>query len=512
MKRWLLPFIVFLFATPAWAQNGSPKTSAALTNEINTLIASNTTQAITAADLRQVYLDIVASMLNAVAFGANPLPSPLPDLPANPGSIWATISGVPTIGHAACIAGSTGNYILQDCGLLPGIGTVTSLNPSTTGLTDWQNVQSGSYTTSTPADCNGTVFFTAFANTTYTLNAPAGFPANCRIIVSVGPNSPRGVILSISGAVTPTNYQPIIAPGQTVVITNLTATNWQVSQMPRWRLPGNFRGQSNYEWFVDGTAGSDTAADGLAAGSGAFRTCQKAMDYIADNVDINGQNVVIQVNDASQCGSGLTLRAVLGVYDFWPNSTLLLRGNISAPVAWVCASTCITGVNVRTGWRIDGFAFTLSGGGVAINADAGTHVYPGTNTYNGSTTTSPIVSSVSSFVEMVGTSTINLTSYQAFVQVGNGGTYQPSSTGLSVVINSTATFGAFYYLPGPGGYINVQGVTYSGAGATTSTGTTFGLAPNGAAIVTGGKCASTGGSGLNLPGNVAGTFTSGFCS
>lgn len=55
--------LLFMLAAPAYAQTGSPKTSAQLNAEINARIISNGQQKVTAFDFRQVLLDLISSIL-----------------------------------------------------------------------------------------------------------------------------------------------------------------------------------------------------------------------------------------------------------------------------------------------------------------------------------------------------------------------------------------------------------------------------------------------------------------
>lgn len=57
----VLAFLLCLLASPALAQTGSIKTPTVLTTEVNTLLADNTTNQITAFDFRQVFLDVITS-------------------------------------------------------------------------------------------------------------------------------------------------------------------------------------------------------------------------------------------------------------------------------------------------------------------------------------------------------------------------------------------------------------------------------------------------------------------
>lgn len=271
----------------------------------------------------------------------------------------------------------------------------------------------------------------------------------------------------------------------------------------RWRLPGISPGQNTYTWYVDGTNGND-ANNGLAPGTGAFQTVQHAVDFISSNIDANQQNIVVQVNDATAQTTTLNLKAVVGFYDFWPNSSLLIQGNLSSPVVWNSGgNTTIHSLAVQ-GWRIQGFAFTNSNS-LVYSSEVGGHIYVGANTYNG--TCSPCIYSpvYGGMIEIIGTQTINVTSMSSLVYAVFGG--EIIMPAISVVLNNTVVFSAFMNADALGQII-APGTVYTGSGAALSSGTTA-FVTHGAYLNTGGFPTGTGG-GVNLVGNVAATVTTGW--
>src|SRR5713226_8353157 len=82
-----------------------------------------------------------------------------------------------------------------------------------------------------------------------------------------------------------------------------------------WALvdqPGRYRLTASTTLFVDVTNGND-ANDGLASGAGnALATIQKAWDTAADNFDLAGQSLTIQLADGTYSAGLATSKAMIG--------------------------------------------------------------------------------------------------------------------------------------------------------------------------------------------------------
>lgn len=105
----LLTALILLFGSVslAYGQNGVAKSPAALNAEINTLAQDNTTNAFTLHDLRQITLDIVASALNNINYGAASTSS-FPQMPSTPAPLWATVDGGANGVAPVCMLGAGG--------------------------------------------------------------------------------------------------------------------------------------------------------------------------------------------------------------------------------------------------------------------------------------------------------------------------------------------------------------------------------------------------------------------
>lgn len=360
---------------------------------------------------------------------------------------------------------------------------------------------SSPYTIST-VDCGHTILATG-GFFTVTLPSAAGFPVGCSVFVQNGDplrgKTLSGFPLGLAGYILSARDGVGVVVGSTGV--------WSSTKLPltRWKLPGAGPEANTYIWYVDGSLGSDSN-DGLAAGAGAFATCQAAMDQVSDYADANGQKIIIQVNNAGLCTS-VNLKAVVGIYDFWPHNNLTFQGNTSALVAMNCgANVCITGLAVQ-GWIIQGFAFNSST--AWIEADVGAHIYVGTNSGTGNPAFGFDSIYSASVIEFIGG---NFTSLNTAQSVFGYAVYtgQIISAGTSTITLNNAVAYTDFFLGDANGTIIGNSFSYAGAGATTSTGQTF-LFSHGAYLNTGGHCAGTGGAGGNLPGNSAGGFTTGYC-
>lgn len=165
------------------------------------------------------------------------------------------------------------------------------------------------------------------------------------------------------------------------------------------------------QWNVDPLQGCDAVAwanNGLEL----FQTIQSAHDFVCYNIDLAGQQGVIQCVDGTY-NEAITLDATaMGMAPIGDYDALIIRGNLTNPqncvinVGGAFNSWCFLAVNARTRWRIEGFTLESTVG--AICADGGASVYVGgSNVVGGSPKAAAFASSWGSMLEIVAPYTIN---------------------------------------------------------------------------------------------------------
>ena len=285
-------------------------------------------------------------------------------------------------------------------------------------------------------------------------------------------------------------------------------------------LAGTSPGQNTYIYYVNGSTGNNSNPG--TSGS-PWASCQYGMDWLASNVDANQQNIVLQVNDVSQCtGATLNFKAIVGIYDFWPNGGLLLCGGLngtaypkgcpdgsnSGLVTYNCGSTiCMHTLGV-SGWRVQGFAFDTSG--AALEGEAYGRLYIGTNSFTGNPGYE-IECIYNAFCEIVGNLTILDTAETSFMLCEYSSLC--IGTGTSVTLNSGITLtNGFFSITGNSTLV-LNSTTFLGTGATASTGNAALVNYNSTLFY--GNCAHYGsqGNSLYIPGNApwTGSTTGGQC-
>jgi hypothetical protein len=153
------------------------------------------------------------------------------------------------------------------------------------------NPQTGNYTIA-PTDCGKTIQAGTSAPALFTITLPSnpganGFAANCSILVKNNDGT-RGKILSGFPGDVPIR----LWPGQTVGVKRVSNGPFASSYVPgRWAI-GPFG--NTIKFFIDGSLGND-ANDGLAAGSGAFKTFNNAITTILTSLDTQQQVITIQL-------------------------------------------------------------------------------------------------------------------------------------------------------------------------------------------------------------------------
>jgi hypothetical protein len=160
-----------------------------------------------------------------------------------------------------------------------------TIQPGT--LTNQLNTQTSNYTIES-SDCGYTIQAGTGATGFFTVTIPSvtGFPATCSVEIVNG-DSTRGK--GISGI---TIHTQVLWPLQAMQVSIVNGA-WTLTKDPgRWEVPG---GTTNL--YTDFTNGTDTlgATDGLASGSSAFKTVEKALEELEDQFDWGAvtQSVVV---------------------------------------------------------------------------------------------------------------------------------------------------------------------------------------------------------------------------
>lgn len=127
---------------------------------------------------------------------------------------------------------------------------------------------------------------------------------------------------------------------------------------------------SNLTIYIDNVLGADNPSKGFAAGSGAFASIQYAYNCIAQNYDLNGYNLIINLTTGQTYTTGLFLGSDLNKPVLVGGNRIILDGNNSK-----IASTnddCIQVRNYATVLQLQNLELTvLSGNGSLIHVNGG---------------------------------------------------------------------------------------------------------------------------------------------
>lgn len=418
ISRRILAAVALLcaFTVAAHAQTGSPKTSAQLNAEINARVTTNGKQQITAFDLRQIWLDLVSSIMPDTAVVSGNFPS---------------------------FDGVTGK--LKD-----------------SGFSFSTNLQTANYTIAT-TDCGKTIQAGTGATGQFTLTLPSvsGFPANCSVAIKNG-DTTRGKVL----AGFPAGFasaQNVLWPLQYGTVRIINGA-WAAGVAPgRWIQTTNTALQANH------SSGSNTNNDCLGTGTGACATAIHAFEVFKTAVIVPGDTSPTIQTD---CGftenpSGAFIGSVGS-----GTGVLFIIGNEASPANCVLNTT---GMSFDDGNVTSLRGFTLrSSGTAAFVQKGGTLVFA--NVICGANTGSCFqVNEGGSLTWDPGTLAFGEISCApncfAFGIVNNGGTV--SLQQASITMPSVLTFVTLYSgnFSGSRGFI---GTTFSGPGSgVASTGTQY---------------------------------------
>ena len=242
------------------------------------------------------------------------------------------------------------------------------------------------------------------------------------------------------------------------------------------------------------TTGNDSN-QGLTSGN-PFLTIQRAISYIANNLDLNGNNVTINVADGTYTGTVVVSGPWIGA------GTVTLSGDITTPANCIISTTnanCITVTGAGSSLNVQGFKLTTTTGGHGLSFILG-----GTINVTGNMNYGSIAGSLYNHINC-GEGQININnSYTISGSVSGGAHIQitPSGTvniagGITVTLTGTPAFANFAAVSGPS-ILEIASVTFSGS----ATGTRY--------IVTKNGVIDTGGGGATyLPGGTGGSTASG---
>lgn len=468
MRLLLVLALLLAACCPARAQTGSAKTPTQLTTEINTLAADNTTNAFTLANLRQITLDLVQSMLNSVQFGAT-TQTAFPALPANPGGIWATIAGTPHAGNVACLNNVGGSVTLVDCGAPPPV-LVTSLPP----------VQVTAAKTISGPDCGTTQVMSGGAYYTMTVPQAAIMTQGC-FVNFYNPDTRAKFVSS------PTNEFPafVVWPSDSASIVALGAGAWATTPLHRNRL------LAARTVYVDPAGTNFPVNDCLAPAAQACRTVQGAINMAVNAFDLYGVTVTIQLADGTYA-ENVTLQPFVRSHI----GNMVLNGDTASPAAVTIQPASGAAVSCPSAsampWTVQNLTLAASS---APNAVASNCSLTLNNVRHAGAATPHLLAADGGYLEVDGADTIvtNPTNYHAQANV-NGSILVTGTVTCSGATNWPTAFLAAMF----NGVIQYNGATFSGCGSVTG--------PK-VQITTGGQILDSAGDFSTTPGNSVGQIS-----
>jgi hypothetical protein len=252
----------------------------------------------------------------------------------------------------------------------------------------------------------------------------------------------------------------------------------------RWRLSANTT-------FNVATTGSDTTGDGSSGNP--WATLQHAIDFVSNNVDLNGFAVQINVAAGTYAGftaSGAWVGAITGGS---VNPPVTLNGDTTTPANVTINGTCIVTFCCAIG--VQGFTFT---GSTGINTSRYSLIQiTGNCTFAGTNAVHMQIGRFGTVVVAAGYTIAGTTPSSHWVVVNNG--VLIVNGGLTLTLSGTPAFSNGFINASKCATTNTAGITFAGTGAT---GARYAVSTN--AVV------DTGGGGANyFPGSVAGSTATG---
>jgi hypothetical protein len=252
----------------------------------------------------------------------------------------------------------------------------------------------------------------------------------------------------------------------------------------RWRLAANTT-------FNVATTGNDSTGDGSVGAP--WLTLQKAVDYLTNNVDLNGFSVQVNVGAGTYAGFSLSAPWVGAVAGGSINPSVTLNGDTTTPANVTISGTCIVTLNASL--SLQGFQFTAAS--IQLNISRyGLAQISGNCTFAG---TGAVQIQVGRFATLVVAAnyTIAGTTPQVHWNLTNNGVLIVNP-GLTLNISGTPAFSNAFINASKCVTTNTAGISWSGS----ATGTRY--------VVTTNAVVDTGGGGATyFPGNAAGSTATG---
>lgn len=225
----------------------------------------------------------------------------------------------------------------------------------------------------TDADCGYMVTLSGAAFYQLSVGAAAAYPASCAFVIVNG-DTGRAKRLALVGAT-----GCMLWPGQSARVASVNGSAWAVSCPGRWVLPGPTT------ISVDVALGSNSNADGLSTGTGAFASFAGALSVICSQFDIGQQQLIVQ-GVAGQTHQGtIQLCDPPGSRIDYAYTAPILRGSPSGAAAdstLICDNkACVFTLGSVVGWKVGGFTMTGTGFSVCISVDNQARFYGYNNNY-----------------------------------------------------------------------------------------------------------------------------------
>lgn len=251
---------------------------------------------------------------------------------------------------------------------------------------------------------------------------------------------------------------------------------------------------ANRTYFVS-TGGNDSN-NGLTAPT-AFLTIQKAVNVIANTIDLGGNTVTISVADGTYTGGVSITNPFVGT----GGGTVTITGNTTTPANCIISTTSATAIAAGRGARINvgGFKLTTSGSGYGLISTDGAQI-----TING-TMDFGVVAAGYSQMKAAGFGEINISSNY---NITAGGAYHMNSssggrivldTPITATLSGTPAFASAFANSELMSLLDGSSITFSGA----ATGTRY-IANSNSLINTASSASAN-----YFPGSIAGSAISG---
>lgn len=240
------------------------------------------------------------------------------------------------------------------------------------------------------------------------------------------------------------------------------------------------------------TDGNDSNTGLANTSGGAFLTIQKALDVVAQNIDLAGHNITISVADGTYTGANAVSVPWVG------KGTVTVTGNNTTPANCVLSITAAPCFSVSGGAAlyVSGFKFVTTSGASLVAYDAGLLIL--TNNVEFGSCTIAMQAYRCGIIRVYGAANYTISASSTYhIYVSFEGVVS-FGTGQTTTLTGTPAFGEFAHAESLG-VIAHSSNTFSGS----ATGTRYGVYTN--------SVINTNGGGANyFPGNaVGGTSTGG---